>query len=384
MKKCSIIQFGAVHEDVIPSVAYLLNTLGYKPTIYLPQRTFTKKGNIFDRINNISYDLILTDLQGKKDWAVLREEIISDPEMELVVANTFQKEGIIRWYMDLGKPIIGIVHNPQLYCKSQYAIDLSKQKNVFLFTLGAHISINLRDRLRPEIENIGHFIPFYLFDKIVDPLGLLPNDGKIKIGILGTIDYSKRNLLNLAAEISKVKDTLDHNKVVFLICGGGKNRQEFNDLVKKEKIDQFFDFAPADEETGFVDYTTYIKYVQQSQFLISLFPGDTHNYVTFKIASVIFNSVCYNIPLILDKRANVVYDIPSLLYSNDGIGELLQKIANMSHQEYQQLKHNLYEFRRENIRKGIKYLGNAIENFAQYEESPPTTYLNESETSLKS
>jgi len=374
MKKCSIIQLGAIHEDVIPSLIYLFNVLGYKPDVYLPKKTFTNKGNIFNNVNNVVYKLVLTELKGSSDWVTLSNKISSDQEIEFVVANTFQKDEIIRWFVDTGKPVIGVVHNPILYCRSQYAIDLAKQNNVFLLTLSSHITLDLRERLLPQnvhmrkklygyIENIGHFIPFYLFDKIIDPLGLLPNDGKIKIGILGTINYKKRNLLNLVDRLEKVKTKLDSNKIQFLICGGGRDRKDFKALVESKDIGKYFDFAPADKETGFVDYETYIAYVQRSQFLISLFPSDVHNYVTFKIASVIFNSICYNIPLILDKRANIVYDIPSLLYSDNGIGELLLYISNMPPQEYQNLKHQLYEFRRENIRKGTVYLKNAISNF---------------------
>jgi len=58
-----------------------------------------------------------------------------------------------------------------------------------------------------------------------------------------------------------------------------------------------------------------------------------------------------------------VYDIPSLLYTNEGIGDLLLKLEIMSPASYQQLKDQLYDFRKENVRSGLMYIGEAISIF---------------------
>jgi len=363
MKKCVIHQFGAVHEDVIPSVIYLLNLLDYKPEVYISKSLIDKKGNIFETINQLQYSIKVFTINKNFTKADLQKELRTKKDCDFIVANTYQKEEVVAWYVGIKKPIIAIVHNPLTFKRSKTAMQYATNKSVYHITLNTHISIYLRDILNHSTENIGNFIPFYLFNKINDPLGLLPNDDKINIAIPGSIDFGKRNVDNLIRELNKIKKVNKNNKLLFLVPGGGKHRKDFQAMIAKDGLESYFNFAPADPKTGFVDYVHYINYLNRSQFMISLLPEKSHQFTTFKIASVFFNSLCYNIPLLLDRRADIAYEMPSYLYSNDELGEFLLKLNSLTAFDYKKIKNDLYQFRLRNIEKGLMYFKRAIENF---------------------
>jgi len=363
MKRCAIVQLEAVHEDFIPSVIYLLNLNNYRPTIHLPKRSIEAKGNAFDMVNDLHYDLDVHEFNSRADWAVTQNKIKNNKEYDFVLVNTYQQKKLIKWFLELEKPLLAIVHNTSMFRRSDYYEDSLKKDDIYYLTLAYHVAIKLRSVIGIDKTNIGHFIPFYLSDKGKDPLALLPNDGRINIGIIGGIQFKSRNLTGIIKNLEKITNKEIKNKIKFLVCGGGRDRVEFEQLVEEKNLSDYFDFAPKNKESGFVEYEDYRNYVLKSQYLISLFPENTHRYLAIKISSITYNSLGYNTPILMDKVADMIYDIPCVHYDINNFEDELLKLIRMNQQDYFNLKKDLEEYRvhcvvqgAEMFKKGIKHI----------------------------
>jgi len=361
MKKCAIVQIEAVHEDFIPSVIYLLNLNNYRPTIHLPKRSIEAKGNAFDLVSDLKYDLDVHEFHDRSDWRVTQNKIKNNEEYDFVLVNTYQQKKMIKWFLELEKPLLAIVHNTVMFSKSEYFKESLAKKDIYYFTLSYHVAIKLRHTIGIERSNVGYFIPFYLADHGKDPFALLPQDDKVRIGIIGGLQFKSRNLLGLISKLETTTNTIIRDRVRFVVCGGGRDRTEFEELVSEKGLSQFFDFAPKNPDSGFVEYKDYREYVLKSQFLISLFQADTYRYLSIKISSIIYNSLGYNIPILMDKTAEMIYDIPCMHYQIEDFENELLKLIEMNQEQYFDLKNDLNTYRTRCALEGNKLIKKAID-----------------------
>lgn len=321
-KKCVIVQHEAVHEEIGSTFIYLLNKLGYEVIYYLNERIREKRGDIFNEFNYFYVNINYIPLNEKSDWLNLSKEI-EELKANLVVSTTFQREGVADWYLKLGVPIMGVVHNVNMFLKNGIDNKLINSEVPFhLFTLAKHVSSSLikQTKIITE-ESISTVYPI-----------IWPNKESVvdfknwKIVIPGGVSFENRDYLCLVDYFKK------HNSSITVsILGGGKDRNLLEKIVKEEHLIKNFEFLPR-AESGYVQYKEYVQALHTSHFIDPLFYEAT-KYHSNKISSVIPTAIGFKKPIYLSKSDYDIYNIISTDFRKTRT-EFMNNIEKITVDEY--------------------------------------------------
>lgn len=359
MRKCLILQVEAIHEIITPGIIQILNKLSIKPILYFNVECSQRRGDFFKYCSNLEFELKEFSLVGKQAWVDLKENIEAE-NVEFLLVNTLQKNDRIEWYDQLKLPTIGIVHNIHKFLESDYAYKFIERKNVHVFTIAPHVSFYLRNKIGFDNMNIDSFVPVYL-KPLSNPNRRFKESGKIRLAIIGGVNNIRnRGFDSLLNELKGNHDL--YSDFEFVICGGGADRLRLEKFVSQYSLDNSFDFVQVSDETQYVLYEDYYKSIERSDFLITLFPKADLKYFKFKATASIMTALSLDLPIMTDKIARCIYDVPCISYSNDNYSEIFTALEDYSEASYDALKNETIKYKELALCRGIKSFEIAIEN----------------------
>jgi len=362
MKKCVIVQYEGIHEEIIPSIIFVLNNLGYKPTILINAGyRGGGKGDIFKHITNVDYELVPIALRRKALFEKGLEIINRDKNFEFLVYITYQSNAIAKFLDNITIPKIVITHNAKKLLEERLCVKQINTEDIYLMTLSQHVAVYLKNNLPQLVTNIGYFTPFLMTNTVHDNFSL--NEGPIRIGIAGGIDIRTRGFPGLIEQLALAKQNNQlSDRIKFVILGGGNDRKLLEIAVTENNLTDTFEFLPMKEEHKFVSYNEYNKAINKLKFLISIFPADYYFYVQFKISSVLSTAIAFEIPLLCEKKASLVYSVPGILYDGNNLSKLLKQIDDLSNLEYFALKKKMVNYRHQIMDEAIESFRNALDH----------------------
>ena len=217
MRKCAILQLEAVHEITVPFLVDLLNKLGWKPDVYINERCLIH-GDLFELSPNLQWTVNYVPVASRADWNHIENDLKTNG-YEFVFSNTCQHPGTIKFLNNIPLPVLGLVHNADLFLNSEEGVQFSKREDVFLYTLWDHISARLRSGLPHRSENIGTLRQTYVVAEEKCRFGAPVKSGEIKIAVTGAIDGKIRDL-DALVRLGELSDAVGTD-VKILVCGGG-------------------------------------------------------------------------------------------------------------------------------------------------------------------
>ena len=358
MRKCSIIQVEAIHEIITPGIVKILNELNIKPTLYFNKECSIRRGDFFNFSQKLNFELVELELKSKEEWNRLRETIISS-DSEFIIVNTLQNSARIVWYETLNLPIIGILHNVNMFLKGERAKDFINNPKNYVFTIAPHVSFYLRNEIGFDIDNVDFFMPCYLTDDLHVNQESKLNPVK-RLSIIGGINNIRNRGFDKLIEYINLNKGKKEINAVFVISGGGKDRQKLEELVKSNDISEYFEFVEESNETGYVMYDEYFNSIVESDFLITLFPPADIKYFQFKATASIMTAVSLGLPIITDNQARSIYDTPCVSYDSANLETLFDLVSSISEEKFQSLKKDTLIYRELAIKRGVESFKTAI------------------------
>lgn len=355
-RDCVIAQFEGVHEVTMPSLITTLNRLGWTPTVVMNERC-AERGDIFDHIGTAEFHLHYAPLNGRADWPDFLGKIGSvDPEFVLV--NTFQFEGSLRTTLELGRPLIGLVHNASIFADREMAGAAQRRPDVALLTLWDHVSHALRSRLGVRGDNIHTYYLTHLMDSSEPRPVSTPTRS---VAITGAVDVRNRGL---AAFLSGLKSAMERSEsadVRFIFCGAGPDRASFEDEVAAAGLGRWVDFLPRTGDDGFVHYDAYLSALTTSDLIGALLPVQRRDYLDHKVTSGALTALALGLPLWADWATLSTHQLPGVGYPSDDIPVGVQRLAALSDEALNELKDHSESVRQVRAKLSDRALAAAIE-----------------------
>jgi len=352
--RAAVVQLEAVHEEVVSSVFHALLANGIEPTAFLNQRIL-ERADLFSTFTSFADRVHYVPLGGPGDWDALTELVQG---FDLLVFNTFQREGQAKWVQRLGIPALGIVHNPRILVEEPTCLEVIRSGQLVPLTLAPHVTSYLMAH-DPHLFAGTRTLTAWMWD--MPESVALPPTSRRRITIPGAVDFKNRDYPLILDVLPELVDKLGTESFEIGIVGGGRDRARLQELVTARGLDDVFWFAPLDEATGFVRSDDFYAELARSTFLLPLLPELRRDYRVWKITASVSSSLGFKVPAVMDRWTSLVYDLPAVTYPTGGVAQGLATAVEMSDDAYQELRGRVVRRRTEAIESAHAEMGLALE-----------------------
>lgn len=348
--RAALLQFEAVHEECIPALVHGLRANGVEPTIYVNDRIRDARGDIgslFPEIGTVNY----RPFHSPADWNALQAEVAS---YDLMVVNTFQREGVANWLDVLGKPVLGVVHNPKVFLERPRCTRLVREGRAGIVTLAPHVTawmMQQAPRLYGGVGTITSIFP-------QAPIPPTPGERR-RLSIPGAVNFAGRNYPDVVAAIPALLADVDRASFEIAVVGGGADRPELERMVQEAGYDDLFSFAPLDSG-GFVETGTYYKALAQSSFILPVLPELRADFRTHKITSAVPVSIGIGVPSVVDRWTATVYGAPAVTYPAGQLALGLRDAVRLDSTDLARLRDRVEAFRQQSLASSAEQIGEVL------------------------
>jgi glycosyltransferase involved in cell wall biosynthesis len=352
----AIVQFEAVHEEVIPSVCHALKENGITPTVFLNREILTRRGDIFARICPGEFDYHYVPVSSPEDWHMLKTRLLARKKDAFVFINTYQRPGIAKFGSELGKPVLGIVHNPQIFLSHEDCVKTARAPDVGLMTLADHAASYLIAGQQSFMDKVASLTPLYWGPETAqsDP----DPTQRRRVVVPGAVNFSNRNydfLFDAFVQTPDLKTRLEVR-----ILGGGPDRAALENRVIEAGLETDITFSTLNPDTGFVDHQIYFDDLRRAAFVLPLLPLNRQDYRTYKITAALSTAQGFCIPPLLDRWTAMVYRIPALQFQGAQVQDALVAAADMPDADYAALRAQMHDFRADRLARNAQEMAYLI------------------------
>ncbi len=309
----SAFQMEAVHEDVSAGFFKVFNDLGLKSNGHFNRRILTMRGDFFESFNLDKTHIDYPMLAGRPSWGVLKQRV-QDEQPSTLFFNTFQRDSLGVWAKDFALPVMGVVHNPNLFRDARECVALAKEGLLDVFGLAEHVVERILERV-PELEGRAHVHHAYYW--MPDHLDeYTPKTDVLDIFIPGALNFHNRAFVPL---IENLRDSNLNSVRPFRIIlpSGGPDRATFEKMITEYQLEKYFDLCPLDPISGRVPHNLYLKRLYQCHAIMPLLPVDRPDYLTLKISTGVTAGIGSGRPLIAPQSVGDAYHFAPVLLPED-------------------------------------------------------------------
>lgn len=366
-RKAALVQLEAVHEEVLPSLCAALMANGVEPVLFLNERIRDNRGDLFSLVDAGRYAVHYRPLASRADWQELEDEITAIDELDVVVMTTFQSDGNAQFAERLGKPVIGVVHNPVLFCRSEDCVGLLARRQVTPVSLAPHVT-RWMQRHHPATFREVATISVAHCGPVSPETGPEAFAGVRRLVIPGAVNFSNRDYAPAldALDVLAETDPAVYERLELVIVGGGDDRPALEQLVSSRGHAPRVRLTPLGP-AGAVPHDAYLEELHDASFALpclAAMPPHTEGfrgYRTFKISGALSASLAFALPAVTDHWTALVYDLPCVAHAPDGLPRALRTAATMSHAEYVALRSRLVELRSARLCAAIPEMADALQ-----------------------
>jgi FkbM family methyltransferase len=362
MQNCAVLQLEAVHEGIVPSLVYALNRLGYRPTLYINEKCRERRGDIFQHMTALSFNLNYVPINLRSDWDTIAEAV-RHGEYNFIMLSTFQNKGIIQWATKLGIPVIGVVHNVKLFLDAMANEDLLSSGHVKLCCLSPHVAVYLHQRLPSRyIDDVAVIEPVYWGERASqdDAISLTMDERRV-LAIPGGVKFETRAFQELI--VTLVKSVEFQSSLICHVLGGGEDRRRIEEITHAKQLDKIFQFAPLGPN-GSVMYDDYITALNNANFVYPLLPLSFAPYREHKITSALSTAAGFELPIVLDRWTARVYCMPAMV-SDATIVSSLDQLMQVTPKEIAALRAEMRLYREASLLRNTQELHRLIERLTR-------------------
>ncbi|MEA9603803.1 hypothetical protein VC159_04970 [Polynucleobacter sp. JS-JIR-II-c23] len=348
--RVAIVEFWPVHEEVVPSWVYFLNSFGIKPDVYINDRGISEKGNIFDNFKELYFNLRLIPLRSRENWKSL-EGYIHDGKYDVIFINSFQTVGS-GWASTLPGTKICLVHNVIEFYGNNMIFNLSgARKDIILVTLSecAAKTLEALYKFRGVNKKVKSINASYFQNK-----SAYIKTKKTNIGIVGGINFNNRDYGKLIHQLNK---GFDSENIFFKLIGGGQDSKKLFNLIEENGLGSNFVFSAKD--TARSSYVNYFNGIKSCEYLITLFKPQTRYHYS-SVSSVINFSLGFSVPLLQDSVTSQIYNVPGFNLDDFNASEIFNNLSKIDHLDYCKLRESVEACNRKKLDNSMESLKSMI------------------------
>lgn len=338
MKRAALLQLGGVHEEIVPSLVAALGP-EWEVHAWITEACRTKKGDIFAEIPQPNLTVHYRTLNGHPAWDEMRAEVLAFAP-DIIIAATFQNDGMAKFIDTLETPAVGVVHNLRMAGRVPQVMQM--------FGDGRCQPVVLADHVRAGFNRIhGH----EMLDRIavVEPVHWgtsgIPDMTCRRIAIPGGVNAANRDFDGLIRALGAggLGQRLGDAGAAIEVLGGGPDRARLQDEVAQAGLADVMRFAPL-AASGRVPYETYLGALRGAWALLPLIQLSKNDYRDFKITSAVTTAVGFGLPMVLDRWTASVYRAPCVV-SDVSIAASLEALLDLSDTAHKTLRQDIKRYR---------------------------------------
>lgn len=327
-----LFQYGAVHEELAPSLLTASNKLGQKISISLHRGSLRSKGDVFAAFSEKSlagHRIIYRPGDPKApepgdQLAALLEPLENPCVFFLTLQNPWTIE-IARRLIGKGIRVFGIVHNVNKLRKHRDVLSFWREHSATPVVLSSHVRANLAELINRRTEDIELLYSTFQPDS-PSTTGEQEKPQGTRIAIAGAINYQSRPFETLLQALVSLQsqEPKGVRHLVFHLLGGGPDRSRLITEVAARGLQDNFQFTRVSKENGRSSYAEYYEELSKCHYMLAL---DVDRYTTDKITSTVPTSVSFLKPLIATNRFFATYGLSGCGLASDDLAEALRLAA---------------------------------------------------------
>lgn len=305
----AIVELTGVHEEIIPSLVDAL-PVGTRTQVFVNQRCKHMRGDLFAETEGVNASVTYVDIVKAPDWDKLGG-LIDAGGHDVLIISTFQIDGIAKWARKRKLPLIGVVHNPMIFGKSEACKAALVDEGLGCVVLAPHVAARLNAMTRgAHMDAIGVVEPVFWG---TGDRRKLPDDGRKRVVVPGGVNYAVRDFEGLLSALNPERVArLRDAGIVLQIIGGGPDRSTLQSALQHGQLDDVVELLPL-SDSGRVPYAAYVEALRQARAVYPLLPLAWPPYRDHKITSAIPTAIGFGLPLVLDRWTASVYRVPALV-----------------------------------------------------------------------
>jgi hypothetical protein len=352
--RAAIVQMEGVHEDCIPAMVHLLRANAVDPVVFLSRRIRRRRGNIARQFPALRGRMNYRGTTTRPQRDALLEELA---DFDLLVFNTFQAPGVTRFARRAGLPVLGTVHNPEMFLEAEEGVAMLRQGSAQVVTLAPHVTRWLKERDGSLFADAGTIT--MVFPEPPTLASPAPSTDRRRVSVPGSVNFHHRDYPAIVRAMPDILRHVDRDRVEVGVVGGGPDRSRLEQMVTAAGLDDVFALAPLDE-TGFVSNPDYYRELMASTFLMPVLPEGAAAFRTTRTTSSVPTSMGLGVPAVLDAWTAEVYGLPCLPYPPGAMTQGLARALAMPDDELARLRADLETHRRDVLASAVAEVGRAL------------------------
>ncbi|WGL17293.1 hypothetical protein PVT68_03085 [Microbulbifer bruguierae] len=345
--RIAIFQYGPRHEEIVPSIAHAVISLGMECHVFINDKIPVLRGDIFSFLSNVEGVYIHWKDHSSRRGLADSIRSVKSIEPEHVIFSTLQNHQSLDIADELGVDYSGVVHNLQF---------LEADENLLKrLRLGPSHILTLSDSLRVRAHKyfsegrVLTLFPHVLTDDI-KTFNSFGGDF-VRIAILGSVNFSNRDYASLLEAAMEFKS----EPLNFIVCGGGGDRNQLISDVKRLKLSDKFSFLPL-LKSGFTSYEDYFSALYSCQLVM---PLALNKYINKKITSSVPAAIAFSKPVMCTDLFMRTYDLPCAI-SGENAFEQIRQVLNIDAKWYFEARLKMQSMLLESLRVNVSSVSSIL------------------------
>ncbi len=355
--KCAIVEYNRVHAEILPTVVYLLNTIGIEADVFVSSR--------IDQNDPFVFTPDLRFRRGNSHAARFKfqTEASGFAGYDFVIFNSIEPKHVLKKAQRSKIPIIAIMHNAGLLLADpDYRHFFRSGQNVPLV-----LSRFVSEHLSPELA-APWIAPVFIANV---PAADFPRDEPVCFCVQGNLAYDRRNYRSLIDAVDQVASVTARDFSIFLIGRDRPDGRAFRTEVTRRGLRKYFRYS-TEGWTRWLEYIgrdlpyrRFYNLLQQAHFILPLVDSSSERYNDYyqtKITSSLSIAFGMGIIPVLEKSLACHYgtEQASISYETGDLAEAMNKALLLSPEEYAALQQRLVRMHDDLLRESRFNLEQAI------------------------
>jgi len=309
--KCALVEYNYYHDEVLPTLVYVLNNLGISVDVYAPRRT--RRNNPFVHTTGLSYSL--RDSDGLFFKLIMERRQFR--RYDFLLLNSLEPKWILERVAGIPIPIIAVMHNGNLI-----TADPDYGRFFALFgrkplVLAKHISDFLSEAI------VARWVSPVLLGRVRP--AKVDTPGQVRLCVQGNLEFERRNYESLLDAIGQLRARgVKDLKVMIIGRSGTNDGLIFREQIRKRNLVSCFEFSK-----GELPYKNYYEFIAKANFLLPLVDTTSGHYRPYfldKVTTSVLVSIGMGVIPIIHEQLADLYGIKSesVTYEDGGLPDALK------------------------------------------------------------
>jgi hypothetical protein len=343
--RCALVEYNDYHDEVLPSLVYLLNQLGIEPDVFMLRTAIGR--NAFEFSPGLRWRRHDLDDPSVQLW----QTILRYRRYGLVIFASLEPKAVIAAAEAVRRPTLAVVHNAELLLDDPDYESFFYGRGRGPLVLGHHISTYLGAHGFPT-----GWASFVYFGNV--PASIRDN-GPIEFGVPGNLEETRRNYGSLLDALDELRTNEKDFRVRMIGRSDSLDAERFRSALERRDVAALVSFEPQ------ATHGAYFTALKSCDFLLPLVDRSSSIYApyyTVKVASAMYMGIGLGVPLVAETTVAATYGVVSgaVTYTDGGLASAMRTAIAMSRADRHALSSALPGIREQSVAGALDSLAASI------------------------